>query len=462
MVGHVDEICLLRCSLTRVERSQIPVYAEHVRWVWRHIAAAPIPELLIVGAVDSGKSWFFRELAVHQPHLHKRVIYRYWDLLRSPGARNSDGFWQQLAGILGVAAPTLSGRLGDLPKLLEEKYPETRIVLILDHWDDAQENFHTHVDLDSLEMLQQWVRNTQHDYLDRVTARLGLVMVTRFPTTDMFIGYVHDHRRDKPGLLRVSGDVDRLITNVCPFPFLDIEHSCALVRTLTSTNVEEIVQTCGGWPGLLVAVTRCIAATGIDADPAQLDLADCVGPLLRKTLLPVVAARHGNDERSAWVRILRGIQRGADPVRKYALPVLEPTADLAAPLPLLRLPPAIRDYRRPEPLLLLDVDSLERTLTAYGMVPADIAAAVFQVANSIRDAFAISGRHCRRWRSSDAYFQIEDPRTPLVIVSDRPAAIVAEPEVLVDVTVVPPDQRAEPRPAHWRIVNHDIKGATHR
>ncbi|CAA0094444.1 Uncharacterised protein [Mycolicibacterium vanbaalenii] len=439
----------------------MPVYADHVRWLWRHIAAAPIPELLIIGPVDSGKSSFFKELTLHQPHSHKRVVYRYWDLLRSPGARTSDGFWEQLTGILGLAEPIRSDRLGDVPRLLEEKYPDARVVLTLDHWDDAQENFQAYVDLDALEKLQQWVRNAQRDHFDRVSARLGLIMVTRFPTTDMFVGYIHDHRRDKPGLLRVSGDVERLITNVCSFPFLDAEHSRALVRTLTSTGIEEIVHACGGWPGLLVAVARRVTAAGVDPDLTQINLSDCVGPLLNKTLLPGVAARHNNNERRAWVRILTDIQRGADPVSKYALPVLNASADMETPLPLLRLPSAIRDYLRPEPLMLLDLQSVESTLMASGTSPADLAVAVFHLTNSVRAYFAISGRRVRRWLPTAEHFQVDDPRTPLVVVSDRPAAIIAEPEVLMDVTIVPPEKQTGPTPAHWRIADHDMKGATH-
>ncbi|WP_067654885.1 ATP-binding protein [Nocardia harenae] len=414
-------------------QTQPSIYREHVRWLWRRIAAAPIPDLLITGAVDSGKSTFFRELVAKQPHAGKQVVYRYWDLLRTPRARTGDGFRAQLAKSLALTAiGSIDTHLDNLSHLLNTGYPDQRVVLVLDHWDDAQENYATCVDIEALEDLHEFVRTSQHDVDDGVTARLGLIMVTRFPDTGMFLNYVYRNRGQKPGLVRISGHAERLFTNVHPFPFLGWRESKELVAGLGAHDVDGIVAACGGWVGLLaIAAQKATSGAGaVSAD--ELDLTADIFHLLNKTLLAGIAASRECDHAQAWVHVIRDIAQGADPQAKYALPVVE---DAPVHHGLDRLPRALREYLSPEPLLVVDSDGLESVLAISGETTAD---ALFPIVEAVRQRFGIAVGGVRWWRPADGPVPLDDPRVRLVVLSDRAGSTVADAEVSTDVTVLPP------------------------
>lgn len=434
------------------------VYDEHVRWLWRRIAAESVPDLLVVGAVDAGKTTFFQEIAQRQPHIDKGVQYRYWDLLRTPKARTESGFYAELTKNLGLASEgPLSEHLDNLSGRLDKKFSSNdRIVLILDHWDQAQENYEACIDLESLEVLQQYVRNSQQNLL-RHTTRLGLILVTRFPATDMFVGHVRGS--NKPGLVRVSGDLGRLINHIARFPFLGRAQTLEMLKALGCANsAERIADVCGGWIGLLVAASRVATGQEIERDRLVRMLADDVGLMLEKSLLPAVAARHKLNFREAWDHILRDIEKGGDPTAKYALPTTSIGQQGGAGLQ--RLPPALREYLRPAAILLVDLERITAVIGDSTMPKGDREHVVSDAIEAMRIHFGIDGDRVLTWVASDGRYRGQDIRTPMIVFSDRPTLLIADPgpsaNVLVVVDMRHPLRRAENMPSAWRVLEYDL------
>jgi hypothetical protein len=292
------------------------------------LAAALVPRVVVFGACDVGKSHVLESLVDQSPLTDTR--FAYWDMLSTPGARDRAGFWATLSYVLG--GEDLRDRARLMRFLARENVPN-RLILVLDHWDDAREDADDFVNLAALQELSDFV-TSQRAVAVPGLSRLGLVLVTRFPTTSQFVQYAHRTRR--PGFKRLSGDLERHYTAI-RFPFLSRQASLELVRSrgVDEERARAIVELAGGWPGLLLSVlTR--TETERHAEPRALALAlqEDIPTLLGKTVLPHAMATGGvTSERAGWELLRREYQRDRSAfLYRYALPSSFDDPDAAPPL----------------------------------------------------------------------------------------------------------------------------------
>ncbi|GAA2778237.1 hypothetical protein [Crossiella cryophila] len=430
------------------------IFAEHVRWLWRQTAAAALPDFLVTGGVDSGKSTFFRHLAETQPHSANQVVYRYWDLLADPSARTAEGFCALLSQRLRLSRWVTPGTdlFAQLPGLLAEHHPGQRVTLVLDHWDQAQENYETCVHVEKLEKLHTLVRERARN---SVGAGLGLILLTRFPTTDSFVR--HARRSRNPGLVRISGEVARLIAEVGSFPHLDRAAAETLLAELDCPAEARaaVLDACGGWIGLLLAAVRELRA---GVAPAELvpALRQEVEDLLDKSLLPSVAAKHRIEGvRASWELVVREIDRGANPLAAFGLP-----ADLGGngrPLPA-----ALWGFRPPSPVLLVDLAHVEAALVAAGLPEDLVPGQVRAVVEKIRAEQDIPPDRVKYLREPLEPVRARDIRTRVVVLSGRPLRVLAAPhprEVLVAVPGASLPGARERLPDGWALRDNVVREA---
>ncbi|GIJ74823.1 hypothetical protein [Virgisporangium ochraceum] len=333
-------------------------WQSHATWFLGQIRADRNPRVCIVGAVDSGKSSFFRLLAQDQPHLMHGFRYAYWRLTADREATSGAGFWVSLSQVLGlteVLNPQTAVRR--LPEALAERYADdgTRVVvLVLDEWDDAQWHADGFVDAVSVSRLVQFVHSDQMHHERPV--RLGLCYITRFPSIHYLTRFAR--RSNSKELVRLSGELAERGFVPARFPFLDREPAAALLAALgcPGEDAEEVLGACGGWAGLLASAVRRIGAAGRWGAAARSAVLDDLELMLDKTLLPeVMDQARLTDREAAWARILRDIDAGADPPGRYGLP----TAFEAAPgTGTAALPGLLRAFLAPPVDLVVDLENL--------------------------------------------------------------------------------------------------------
>lgn len=224
-------------------------------------------------------------------------------------------------------------------------------MLVLDHWDQAQENHEICVDVDMLAELHDFVRSERSD-----SAGLGLILVTRFPTTEALTS--HTRWLPNTGPVRYSQEMDQQIESIGSFPHLGCEATGAWLTELgCPRELHDLVHSvCGGRIGLLEAASSAVK-TADSEEGLIAALQDKLQSMLEKSLLPSISAKftgHGTDP---WELVVRQIDRGADPLTGFGLPTAEDS----------RLPAALLAFRRPRPVLLVDVPHVHAALMVAGV-----------------------------------------------------------------------------------------------
>jgi hypothetical protein len=423
------------------------IFDDHVRWLWRNIAATGSSELLVVGGVDAGKTTFFEQLEEVQPHQQHGTLYRYWDCLKHPHARDREGFTSVLAQRLRVSGSLGAGdpfhRILDL---LEQDFPGQRTMLVLDHWDQGLENPALQVDVGMLHELHGFVRSAE------ARGRIGLIMVTRFPTPRLL--FQQARLMQAAGLMFFSGDMGREINNVASFPHLGRPAVGELLDQLECPReLHGLVHAvCGGWIGLLVE-----AAVKVTAAHSQKDLAAAlqgsVAYMLQKSLLPAMTEMYTSNPADPWNLVMRELDNGADPLTAFGLPVTESG----------RLPAALLAFRRPPPMMLVDLPQLRAVLTLADTPDDQVDARAHRVIEFVRSAHGVPEDRVRKLEHNFTPARATDSRTEVVLLTGRPLSLLVDPRPS-DVVVVTPGAAAAELPATlpptWRIEENAVHQAT--
>jgi hypothetical protein len=341
--------------------SELPSHwVKHAEWMHLGVMAAPNPRMWIFGAVDSGKTTFFQHLERSQPHRESGVVYRYIDLLRRTG-RARDDLWAELSSQLGfsLTAATTPARLSD--RFASDGI--TRVVLVLDNWDDARRSSGSFIDPTGLEELVDVVHSSQMD--SDAPVRLGMVCITRFPSVRYFITFAR--ASSSPDLWRISGDLQERSFTASSFPFLGMDAAQAIAEAAGCPPelVEAVAGDSGGWLGLLVAAVGKARDGGRWDVAARRQLEPEIESLLSKTLLPEVARQYGDGttQTEAWQKVLKDVAGGA-PASRYALPPADEAADRRnSAVPLSRL---LADFRAPPSYVVVDLENLCRRFEIHG------------------------------------------------------------------------------------------------
>lgn len=361
-LGSADNVSRTAAAHTEGIRAALPNHWQaHGTWFLGQIRADVNPRICVVGAVDSGKSTFFRLLAQAQPHREFGFTFAYWRLTADREASSEAGFWVRISHLLGLPEP-LDPRapLEQLPNALAELYQSRAVrtlVLVLDDWDYAQSHPDHFVHANSLRHLVRFVHGDQ--MVRSWPMRLGLCYVTRFPSS--FYLTSHVRRANSQELVRSSGDLAERGFVYARFPFLDRESSTDLLAALGCPEEyrDGVLDACGGWAGLLEAATRRVMDSGGWDASAYSGVLEDLELTLTKTLLPEVMAHWRLDSlEAAWARILRDIDAGVDPHGRYGLPTAFASKRGAESTGASALPEVLRAFLAPPVDLVVDLENL--------------------------------------------------------------------------------------------------------
>ena len=313
------------------------------------------PRIALFGAAKSGRSKYFTELAARQPHLTDGIEYRYWDLLGSDAAKTQSSFWRTLGELVAPGEATGVASSADFTALLSmlDAAGPRRLVLVLDDWDQAREHSGSFLDLGALQSLIDFAIGQEQSY--GFSTRLGIILVTSFPSRELLIR--HAHRVNAPGLLRISGQVQRHFITAS-VPFLDCADAREVVERagVTQPVVTQIVEECGGWLGLLeeasaVAIRRQVHTWD---DECRRELQEALPRLLGQRLLPVLKADWElASYEETWRTVIQKLHARTMRPEELALPV-----SCARNAGLLTLPAALANFAAPPAYLLVDTESL--------------------------------------------------------------------------------------------------------
>lgn len=356
-------------SVAFTGKAAVPVLVasdERDRWLLGAVGRVTIPRIAVVGAVKSGKSTYFAGLPTRQPHLPvEGITYLYWDLVDTPDAAKAERFRERLFRLFGAE---LDGRrpIHALKDVLQRDFAEVRPVLVLDHWDDAREYSDTFVSIEALQELTDFVGN-QDPSQPRGTGVLGLIVVTRFPNVDLLVHYAH--RRRSPGLVRISGEIERLF-QVSTIPMLDWKSAIAFLESkgCDGETAARIAADCGGWIGLLeLAVIATKEEAGKWSHLTGDRVRERLPKLLGKTLLPEIREFRGlSSDAAAWRSVATDLAGGGTDPERFGLPRALSSAQGTS----VQLAPILRTYE----LRSTAADAGDRSVRArprFGAEPAE-------------------------------------------------------------------------------------------